>query len=112
MPSHYHSIGVVLTPHQPSPCPECCTSALHGSLLQTPANFDVRVERTADELVAADYKRWGKMHRSITVNAVREAGMFSCLIGYLPPMRLSCLRTMCHPDKVLSKGGCMDDSCT
>lgn len=73
--------------------------------------WQLQVERFAEQEHATDIKRFGKMHRHATAVASQEAAMMAMMFGYLPPLRLACVRSLLHPDQVLASGGCMDEDC-
>lgn len=73
-------------------------------------SFQVQVEKLASMLQAEDITVYGSLHRKQTAKATQDAALLSMLVGYLPPIRLSCARTCLHPDHVV-EGGCMDEEC-
>ena len=73
--------------------------------------FQLLVEAEADQLLAEDIQLFGKMSRHKTALACLNAAMLALMAGYLPPPRLAALRSTCHPDHVLTSGGCMDEDC-
>lgn len=73
--------------------------------------FQLNVEAQADKLLSEDTKMHGTMNRHKTAIACQDAALLALMAGYLPPPRLAALRSLCHPDSVMSEGGCMDDDC-
>lgn len=73
--------------------------------------FQLRVEAEADKLLSEDTKMYGTMKRHKTTVACQNAALLALMAGYLPPPRLAALRSLCHPNNVMSQGGCMDDDC-
>lgn len=73
--------------------------------------WQLKVEAHARQLLTEDTELHGKMYRSDTCRAAQDAAMLALSFGYLPPLRLSCIRTCVHPDFVASSGGCCESSC-
>lgn len=73
--------------------------------------LQVKVEAHAQKLLTEDIHRYGAMHRRTTAVAWLNAARLAMMAGYLPPLRLAAVRSMCHPDHVLPSGGCMDEDC-
>lgn len=62
-------------------------------------------------LLAEDIYNKGTLHRRSTALATQDAAMLALCFGFLPPLRLSCVRTCLHPDAVLELGGCIHEEC-
>jgi hypothetical protein len=73
--------------------------------------WGLKVEKLAAQMAAADITRWGQLTRPATAKAVQDAAQLAMMFGYLPPLRLACVRTCLHPDCVQPSGGCMDTEC-
>jgi len=73
--------------------------------------LQIKVEALADRLMAQDIQRYGKLFRRDTAIACLNAARLAMMAGYLPPLRLTAVRTLCHPDHVKQSGGCMDEEC-
>lgn len=74
--------------------------------------WQMRVDKDANEMLAADIKQKGKMFRRASAIKCQDAALLGMMFGHLPPPRLMCLRTMLHPDKVLfAGGGCLEKDC-
>lgn len=71
----------------------------------------LRVEKLAAQMAAADITRWGQLTRPATAQALQDAAQLAMMSGYLPPLRLGCVRSCLHPDGVQPSGGCMDTDC-
>lgn len=73
--------------------------------------WQLRVEEAAAQAMAFDIGKFGKMFRASTARACMDAAQLAMMFGYLPPLRLGCVRTALHPDHVQASGGCMDEEC-
>ena len=89
-------------------------SVVHRSNLPTAKEvlgFQLQVEKLASQLLAEDTMKWGGMHRQVTYKAAQDSAMLALCFGYLPPLRLGCIRTCLHPDFVMESGGCLEEEC-
>lgn len=73
--------------------------------------FQLQVEEHAATLTAAEVHEAGKLFRPSTATACQDAAQLALMFGYVPPLRLACIRSCLHPDAVQPSGGCMDEQC-
>jgi hypothetical protein len=74
--------------------------------------WQVKVEEIAIEERAKDIAEWGTMTRTDAATATQNAAQLALMFGYLPPLRLACIRTCLHPDAVAAGTMCSDAECT
>jgi hypothetical protein len=73
--------------------------------------FQLDVLEHSTSMTAEDVNKWAKMTRPKTAQACQDSAMMAMAFGFLPPLRLGCIRTCLHPDHVQPQGGCEDDEC-
>lgn len=73
--------------------------------------WQLEVLQHSSLMLAHDINTHGTMHRHKTALASQDAAMLAMCFGFLPPLRLACVRTCLHPDFVQEHGGCMDLDC-
>lgn len=72
--------------------------------------WQLKVEHHAQSSFTMDLEAYGKM-TMVVARAYRDAAMLAMMFGYLPPLRLSCVRTCYHPDFVGFGMRCMEEGC-
>jgi hypothetical protein len=83
-------------------------------------SLQLQVQKRAKQLADADIAKHGKPHRLETHKALQESAMCSLMYGFLPPLRLACVRTLIHPSRIVPPakdgeaqllGGCLEPDC-
>jgi hypothetical protein len=75
-------------------------------------NFQLKVSAHAKALEEEDKARYGKPHRMETLKASADRARVALMFGFLPPMRLKCVRTLLHPSAPASATGlCQEAGC-
>lgn len=69
-----------------------------------------RLEREAFAAYKAAKERWGGMIASVAW-MLHNIALLALLFGYLPTLRLACVRTALHPDHAAAAGRCSDPDC-
>lgn len=96
----------------PSQGPSMRAALPHASLV---IRWQLLVESRADSLWAADMRRFRRLHTEAAALALSDAAQLAIMFGYLPPLRLACVRTLLHPDYVDVPGPegvyCTDPEC-
>jgi hypothetical protein len=72
--------------------------------------FQLRVNLHVKLLLAEDVRLYGGMFRQETAKASRDCCLLACEFGYIPPLRLSVIARLKHPDHV-QQGECDDEDC-
>jgi len=84
----------------------------HASLV---IRWQLLVEAHADSLHEVDLREHGRLYKYATCVALGDAAQLAMMFGYLPPLRLACVRTLLHPDYVHTPGPqgtfCTDPEC-
>jgi hypothetical protein len=73
--------------------------------------FQLAVMDHSQTMLAEDISKWQGMKRAKTAQACQDSAMMSLAFGFLPPLRLGCIRSCLHPDHVQDSGGCQDAEC-
>lgn len=73
--------------------------------------FQLSVIEHSTSMASEDIARWGRMTRATTARACQDTAMMALSFGFLPPLRLGCIRSCLHPDHVRASGGCQDNEC-
>lgn len=71
--------------------------------------FQLKVIQHSTHMLAYDIAKWGKMQRQATAEACQDTAMACLAFGFLPPLRLGCIRSCLHPLHVGQ--GCTDQEC-
>ena len=71
--------------------------------------FQLDVMAHSTTMTAQDINKWGQMTRQKTAQACQDTAMMCLAFGFLPPLRLGCIRSCLHPDHV--EQGCLDTEC-
>lgn len=71
--------------------------------------FQLKVIKHSTEMLAYDIRKWGCMTRRDTAEACQDTAMACLAFGFLPPLRLGCIRSCFHP--LHTGDGCTDEQC-